>query len=339
MTEKKPILQVKNLTTRFTTPEGIVYAASDISFDVHKGEIVGIVGESGSGKTQIFLTLMGLLASNGKSTGQILFRNQDLLSLSKKELNKLRGDRISMIFQDPMTSLNPYMKVSQQMVEVLIEHQGMSMADARKEALEMLDHVQIPEAKKRFEMFPHEFSGGMRQRVMIAMSLLCKPDLLIADEPTTALDVTIQAQILDLMKDLQKELNMAIVFITHDLGVVARLCDRVFVMYAGRIVEKGSVRDIFYDPQHPYSEGLVYSTPRLDEKTHGILPSIPGQPPNLMKLPTGCSFRERCQYAIDKCQDVRPILEETEQRHKACHLDSLKDHPKTETFNGNHHNG
>lgn len=321
----KPLLEVKNLNTRFKTPEGVVYAANNINFNIYPGEAVGIVGESGSGKTQAFLAIMGLLASNGYVTGSVKFQGKEILGLSKKELNKLRGDRMSMIFQDPMTSLNPYLKISTQMTEVLKYHKGMSEREARKVAIETLEHVRIPEARKRFDMYPHEFSGGMRQRVMIAMSLLCRPDLLIADEPTTALDVTVQAQILDLMQDLRKELNMAIVFITHDLGVVAGLCDRVFVMYAGRVVEKAPVNDLFYSPRHPYSEGLLKSSIRLDEKVHDLLESIPGYPPNLQSLPQGCAFRERCAYAEEICKTVDPEFENlSDKRGKACHRKQLQ---------------
>ncbi|MGH6946335.1 MAG: ABC transporter ATP-binding protein [Kiloniellales bacterium] len=319
------ILEVENLSIRFATPEGEVRAASDVSFAIEEGETVGIVGESGSGKTQVFLAVMGLLARNGWATGSVRYRSQELLGLASEQLNKIRGVKLSMIFQDPMTSLNPFLRISRQLTEVLVEHKHVSESDARRRAIEMLDRVGIPEAAKRFDLYPHEFSGGMRQRVMIAMALLCEPDLLIADEPTTALDVTIQAQILGLMADLKRDFNTAIVIITHDLGVVAGLCNRVNVMYAGRIVETGSVRDIFYRPQHPYSLGLLGSMPRLDEVRVHELRTIPGQPPNLQALPSGCSYNTRCPYVFERCHEERPPLRQAgEARAKACHLDSLR---------------
>ncbi|MEE8271883.1 MAG: oligopeptide/dipeptide ABC transporter ATP-binding protein [Alphaproteobacteria bacterium] len=319
-----PVLSVTNLVTRFDVPDGEVCAVNDVSFEVGEGETVGIVGESGSGKSQVFMSVMGLLASNGAATGSVRYRGDEILGLPPQRLNRIRGEKMSMIFQDPMTSLNPYMRISKQLTEVLVEHKGLSERDATNRSVEMLDLVRIPEARRRISMYPHEFSGGMRQRVMIAMALLCQPDLLIADEPTTALDVTVQAQILDLMRDLKRELNTAIVMITHDLGVIAGLSDRVMVMYAGNIVETGSVRDIFYRPLHPYTEGLLKSMPRVDEKTHEDLPSIPGQPPNLQHLPVGCNFRPRCPYAFAACDSDEPLLRPIDDgRAKACHLDSL----------------
>jgi oligopeptide transport system ATP-binding protein len=239
-------------------------------------------------------------------------------------LNKIRGSRIAMIFQDSMTSLNPYLRISRQLTEVLVTHRGMGEAEARNAAIAMLDRVRIPEAKRRFDMYPHEFSGGMRQRVMIAMALLCEPELLIADEPTTALDVTIQAQILDLLRDLRRDSNTAIIIITHALGVVAGLCDRVLVMYGGRIVEEAPVRDIFYNPQHPYTHGLLRSTPRLDEASLDELRTIPGQPPNLQRLPPGCAFNERCDWRMERCLAEKPAVREAGAgRRKACHLEHL----------------
>ena len=318
------VLSVENLVTRFDVPDGEVCAVNDVNFEVGEGETVGIVGESGSGKSQVFMSVMGLLASNGKATGRVRYRGQDILGMPPQRLNRIRGDKMSMIFQDPMTSLNPYLRISRQLTEVLMQHKGMGEAEATKRSVEMLDLVRIPEARRRIAMYPHEFSGGMRQRVMIAMALLCQPDLLIADEPTTALDVTVQAQILDLMRDLKRELNTAIIMITHDLGVIAGLSDRVMVMYAGNIVETGTVRDIFYSPQHPYTEGLLKSMPRLDEDKHDKLTSIPGQPPNLQHLPAGCNYRPRCPYATDRCETEEPKLRAAgEGRSKACHLESL----------------
>jgi oligopeptide transport system ATP-binding protein len=318
------LLEVTNLNTRFDTPDGEVKAVNGVSFAIAEGETVGVVGESGSGKSQAFLTVMGLLAANGRATGSARFRSAELIGAPPQELNRIRGTRIAMIFQDAMTSLNPYLRISRQMTEVLVTHRGMSESEARKAAIAMLDRVRIPEAKRRFDMYPHEFSGGMRQRVMIAMALLCEPDLLIADEPTTALDVTIQAQILDLMRDLKRGGRTAIVMITHAMGVVAGLCDRVLVMYGGRIVEEAPVRDIFYDPQHPYTHGLLRSTPRLDEPITAELRTIPGQPPDLQHLPPGCAFHERCSWRFERCSSEEPAVRPAGQgRRKACHLEHL----------------
>ncbi|WP_420811226.1 ABC transporter ATP-binding protein [Desulfosediminicola ganghwensis] len=318
------LLDVQNLTTRFYTHDGEVCAVNDVSFSVEAGECLGIVGESGSGKTQVFMSIMGLLAKNGKAEGKVYFDGTQILDLKAAELNTLRGVEFSMIFQDPMTSLNPYLKVSRQMTEVLMEHRGMSEEDATAASVRMLDLVGIPESRKRITMYPHEFSGGMRQRVMIAMALLCEPKLLIADEPTTALDVTVQAQILELLAKLGKELNMATVMITHDLGVIAGLSDRVLVMYGGRIVEQASVHEIFNDPQHPYTRGLLDSMPRLDDEGAEALHTIAGQPPNLQDLPGGCSFAPRCEHVMAICQAERPELKESAGgRKKACHLEKL----------------
>jgi oligopeptide transport system ATP-binding protein len=245
--------------------------------------------------------------------------------MAPHELNRIRGSRVAMIFQDAMTSLNPYLKISRQMTEVLVTHRGMGESEARKAAVAMLDRVRIPEAKRRFDMYPHEFSGGMRQRVMIAMALLCEPELLIADEPTTALDVTIQAQILDLLRDLKRGGRTAIILITHAMGVVAGLCDRVLVMYGGRIVEEAPIRDIFYDPQHPYTHGLLSATPRLDEAIAAELRTIPGQSPNLQHLPPGCAFHDRCFWRFGRCSVEEPALRSAGRpgRRKACHLERL----------------
>jgi oligopeptide transport system ATP-binding protein len=317
------VLEVDDLSVRFATPEGEVAAVSEVSFAVEEGESVGIVGESGSGKTQAFLSIMGLLAANGGCTGSARFRGRELLGLPRRQLDRIRGVRLAMIFQDPMTSLNPYLRISRQMTEVLVEHKGMSEAAARAASLRLLDQVGIPDARRRFDLYPHEFSGGMRQRVMIAIALLCQPDLLIADEPTTALDVTVQAQILELLQDLRRELGMAIVLITHDLGVVAGLCERVIVMYAGRIVEEGPIEPIFDDPRHPYTLGLLRSMPRLDERRVAELSAIPGQPPNLQALPPGCAFRDRCPYAFERCLMRPELLGFDQGRAKACHLEQL----------------
>ncbi|MBY0379579.1 MAG: ATP-binding cassette domain-containing protein, partial [Burkholderiales bacterium] len=277
------ILEVKKLNVSFKTIDGVVKAANDVSFTVECGEVLGIVGESGSGKSQTVLGVMGLLASNATITGSIKFMGQELVGLSYAALNKIRGNKLSIIFQDPMTSLNPYLTIKNQMTEVLVLHKGMTKKEATVEAIRMLDFVRISDAKGRIGLYPHEFSGGMRQRVMIAMSLLCRPELLIADEPTTALDVTVQAQILQILKDLQSEFKMSIIIITHDMGVVANICDRVNVMYAGRLMETGFIDNIFYDPKHPYTNALLQSIPSLEYK-QDRLTTIPGEPPNLMNL-------------------------------------------------------
>jgi oligopeptide transport system ATP-binding protein len=318
------VLEVTDLKTTFATQEGDVKAVGGVDFAIKKGETLGVVGESGSGKSQIFMSIMGLLARNGRAVGSVKFQGDEILGLDVKQLNRVRGAKMAMIFQDPMTSLNPYLSVRRQMTEVLMQHKGVSEDAAAKQSIELLDKVQIPEAKRRLNMYPHEFSGGMRQRVMIAMALLCGPELLIADEPTTALDVTVQAQILEVLVGLQRDFGMAIALITHDLGVIARMADRVMVMYAGNIVEKGAVRDLFKDPQHPYTQGLLESMPRLDETEATRLMTIGGQPPNLQNLPSGCSFRDRCRYAFERCPVERPLLTPfAEGRSKACHLPSL----------------
>jgi oligopeptide transport system ATP-binding protein len=319
-----PVLDVNNLNTTFWTPEGDVKAVNNVSFSIDRGETLGIVGESGSGKSQIFMSIMGLLARNGRATGSVKVTGEEILGVKLAQLNKVRGARMSMIFQDPMTSLNPYLSVRRQMTEVLITHKGMNEAAALEASIRMLDQVQIPEAKRRIGMYPHEFSGGMRQRVMIAMALLCGPELLIADEPTTALDVTVQAQILDLLMQLKRDTGMAIALITHDLGVIAGLADRVMVMYGGRVIEQAPVRDVFKRPQHPYTEGLLKSMPRLDEQGITRLQTIGGQPPNMQNLPSGCAFRDRCRYAFDRCASEQPELKAiAEFRAKACHLAQL----------------
>ncbi|HIF9344648.1 TPA: ABC transporter ATP-binding protein [Photobacterium damselae] len=301
------LLDVKDLRVEFTTQDGIVTAVNDLNFSLNQGETLGIVGESGSGKSQTVFAIMGLLAKNGKISGRAEFEGRNILNLPERELNKIRAEQIAMIFQDPMTSLNPYMKVSDQLMEVLMLHKGMSKQQAFEESVRMLDAVKIPEARNRITMYPHEFSGGMRQRVMIAMALLCRPKLLIADEPTTALDVTVQAQIMELLNDLKQDFNTSIIMITHDLGVVAGSCDKVLVMYAGRTMEYGKINEIFYQPGHPYTEGLLKAIPRLDTEGE-MLPTIPGNPPNLLNLPVGCPYQERCHRVFARCHQEAPIL-------------------------------
>ena len=300
-----PLLQVNDLEVRFHTEDGEVTAVNRLNFDLHTGETLGIVGESGSGKSQTAFAIMGLLAKNGQARGSVKFNDREILGLPEKSLNAIRAQEIAMIFQDPMTSLNPYMKVGEQLAEVLMRHQGMGKREAWDEAVKMLDAVKIPEAKKRIGMYPHEFSGGMRQRVMIAMALLCRPKLLIADEQTTALDVTVQAQIMTLLNELKRDFGTTIIMITHDLGVVAGICDQVLVMYAGRTMEYGKVDDIFYRPTHPYTIGLLGAVPRLDGK-QDLLPTIPGNPPNLVRLPAGCPFQERCPHVHSPCRESAP---------------------------------
>jgi oligopeptide transport system ATP-binding protein len=285
----------------------VVRAVNGVNFELDKGQTLGIVGESGSGKSQTVLAAMGLLAKNGRTSGEVLYRGKNMLTMSPRELNDVRGNRVSMIFQDPMTSLNPYLTVERQMTEVLELHKNMTRKQAKKRAIELLEAVRIPEAARRIDMYPHEFSGGMRQRVMIAMALLCEPEVLVADEPTTALDVTVQAQILTLLKDLQRDFGTAIIMITHDLGVVAGLCQNVMVMYGGRVMEYGTADNIFYHPSHPYTIGLLGALPRLDHDGSELV-SIPGNPPNMAHMPAGCPFSERCTHAGARCGSDLPLL-------------------------------
>ncbi len=315
------LMEVKNLSVRFETPDGVVTAVNDISFSLQRGRTMGIVGESGSGKSQAVLAVMGLLAINGQASGQALFDGHDLLNMPSAALNRIRGNRVAMIFQDPMTSLNPYLTIERQMTEVLEFHKGMSRDLARQRAIESLDTVKIPDAKRRLSMYPHEFSGGMRQRVMIAMALLCEPAVLIADEPTTALDVTVQAQIVALMRELQRDHGTAIIMITHDLGVVAGLCDDVMVLYGGRVMEHGTAESIFYTPTHPYTIGLLGAVPRIEQGNRELV-SIAGAPPNMAHLPAGCPFSERCPWFEPHCASTRPVLSALEGRSqllRACH--------------------
>ena len=313
------LLEIRDLNIRFATTDGEVRAVNGIDLALDRGETLGVVGESGSGKSQLAFSIMGLLARNGRAGGSIRFDGQEILGAPPAVLNKIRARRIAMVFQDPMTSLNPYMRVSDQMAEVLMLHLGMGKTEAVAQSVRMLDAVKIPDAKGRIRLYPHEFSGGMRQRVMIAMSLLCKPDLLIADEPTTALDVTVQAQIMQLLADLQTEFGMAMILITHDLGVVAGACRRVMVMYGGRLMEKGPVDPIFASPSHPYTQGLLAAIPRVDQRDEA-LSAIPGSPPNMTSPPPGCPFAPRCGFEMALCRDTMPALEEFGlARARACH--------------------
>ena len=313
------LLEVTDLKTYFDTDEGVVKAVDGVSFHLDRGETLAVVGESGSGKSVTSLSVMRLIPTPpGRiASGQMLFEGQDLVRKSERDMRRIRGNEISMIFQEPMTSLNPVYTVGDQIAEAIVLHQGKSYREAMKVAVEMLDLVGIPEPGKRVKNYPHQMSGGMRQRVMIAMALSCGPKLLIADEPTTALDVTIQAQILDLMRKLQREIGMSILFITHDLGVVAEVADRVVVMYAGRAVEEGDVNDIFARPQMPYTLGLMNSIPRVDRAAEhqDRLEAIPGNVPNPLFLPEGCAFHPRCRFATDECKQAIPALEDTGNGH------------------------
>lgn len=312
------LLSVQDLRTYFHTRNGIYRAVDGVSFELNAGETLGIVGESGSGKSVTCYSLMGLIPSPpGRiESGKAMFDGVDLLNCTPKQARSIRGKRISMIFQDPMTSLNPYMRISDQLIEPLMIHEDITKADALKQALEMLDAVGINDASSRIHYYPHEFSGGMRQRVMIAMALITKPELLIADEPTTALDVTVQAQILELIKKMQKEIGMGVIFITHDLGVVSGLCDRVQVMYGGRIVETADTRSLFYEPKHPYTRALQKSIPSMQPKGTELY-TIEGLPPDLSKPLPGCSFAPRCEFANEGCtSDRKPELQDVNETHR-----------------------
>jgi len=321
MADTHPLLDVRDLHVRFRTPDGLVHAVNGVDFALERGRTLGLVGESGSGKSQTVLAMMGLLAPNGVASGRALHRGRDLLALPARALDGVRGDRIAMIFQDPMTSLNPYLTIERQMTEVLQQHRGIGRREARAKSLEMLDAVRIPDARRRIDLYPHEFSGGMRQRVMIAMALLCEPELLIADEPTTALDATVQARIVALLRELQQALGMAILMITHDLGVVAGLCDRVIVLYGGRVMEQAGVDDLFHRPTHPYTRGLLAALPRVDGGAKALA-SIPGQPPDLQHRPAGCPFAPRCRHVVEACRTTPPTLAPVpgiDAAWRACH--------------------
>ena len=317
------LLDVRGLRTQFHTKAGVVRAVDGVSWNVRKGETVALVGESGCGKSVSALSVMRLVsAPAGRIVeGEILFKGRNLLDLPEEEMRKVRGREIGMIFQEPMTSLNPVLTVGRQLTEPLEIHLGMTKAQAHARAIELLSLVGITDGARRLRQFPHQFSGGMRQRIMIAMALACDPALILADEPTTALDVTIQAQILELMKSLSRRLGVAILMITHNLGVVARYADRVNVMYGGKIVERASARELYADPRHPYTLGLLRSVPRLDEPRRAKLQPIPGQPPDLSRLPAGCSFAPRCTYVVDRCRvEVPPLAELSADHLSACWL-------------------
>ncbi|MBB3260866.1 oligopeptide transport system ATP-binding protein [Paraburkholderia bannensis] len=315
------LLEVENLGVRFTRRDGPhVDVVQDVSFALDAGGTLGIVGESGSGKSQTVMALLGLLASNGQSSGHARLRGEDLLAMKPAALNRIRGDRIAMIFQDPMTSLNPFLTIERQMTEALQQHRGVTRQEARNRAIEALERVRIPDAARRIGRYPHEFSGGMRQRVLIAAALMMEPDVLIADEPTTALDVTVQAQILALLREMNRERGTAILLITHDMGVVAELCDDVMVMYASRAVEKARTAALFARPQHPYTAGLLGALPRLDAPVGATLSTIPGNPPMAGARTAGCAFAPRCAYAFERCHIQAPVLQAEGTRSRACHL-------------------
>ena len=317
-----PLLDVQNLRTTFKTEDGLATAVNGLSYSLQAGSTLGIVGESGSGKSVNALSIMRLVTRPGAidPSSRVLFHGEDLLKKSEREMRAIRGNKIAMIFQDPMTSLNPVLTVGQQISEAVELHLGLGKHDARLKTIEMLDKVRIPAPEKRYHEYPHQFSGGMRQRVMIAMALSCDPELLIADEPTTALDVTIQAQILELMNEMQHETGAAIILITHDLGVVAEVCENVLVMYGGNMVEYASAQQIFDEPKMPYTQGLLASLPRLDSRKRARLEPIPGQPPNLLRLPPGCAFAPRCRYRMPICDEPVPIYRFGEGHLARCYL-------------------
>jgi oligopeptide transport system ATP-binding protein len=317
---RKPILQVENLETRFKTSDGMVYAVNGVTFDLYEGESLGVVGESGCGKSVTMMSLLQLIPQPPGiiAGGQAMFHGKDLLKLKADEIRDVRGSQIGMIFQDPMTSLNPVLTIGKQVSEPLMLHLKMNKTEALERVVELLKLVGIPEAEKRLNQYPHQFSGGMRQRVMIAMALSCNPQILIADEPTTALDVTIQAQIVDLVKRLRNELGMSVIWITHDLGVVAGFAERVIVMYAGYIIEESYVKDLYANPSHPYTVGLLNSLPRLNAEGKHRLADIPGLPPVLIEKPKGCPFAPRCPYVFDRCVENPPLMEVGVRHRAAC---------------------
>jgi oligopeptide/dipeptide ABC transporter ATP-binding protein len=329
----EPLLEVKDLKVSFRTEDGLVKAVDGVSFSLQKGEVLGIVGESGSGKSVTMMTVMRLIIDpNAVFSGQVLYKGRDLMTLSQDAMREVRGSEIAMIFQDPMTSLNPVYRVGRQIAEQILVHEDVSKSQALARAVDLLGAVGIPNPRQRVEDYPHQFSGGMRQRVMIAMALSCRPKLLIADEPTTALDVTIQAQILDLLGELKEKFGMAVMLITHAMGVIADVADRVMVMYAGRVVERGVKRDLFYDAQHPYTWGLLGSIPRLDRPKPERLTAIRGMPPSLLRLPEGCAFGPRCPHRFERCAQVPPLDDRLGTGHlDACFLEPDAKRAKRET--------
>ena len=313
------LLEAKKLSVEFATHEGVVRAVSEVNLELFAGETLAIVGESGSGKSQMLLSILGLVAGNARVTGSARFKGEELVSASEHRLNQIRGSEIGVVFQDPMTSLNPYLTIGLQLTEPLLLHKGASRKASKEQAIEMLKSVHISEPERRMEQYPHQLSGGMRQRIAIAMGLICRPQILIADEPTTALDVTVQAQVLSLLREIRERFGTSIILVTHDLGVIAELADRVNVMYAGKIVERGSVDDIFYRCRHPYTEALECSIPQFTEIRPARLDAISGNPPNPVHLPSGCAFHPRCPYRLDVCDQSVPPLESVGPGHaRAC---------------------
>jgi oligopeptide transport system ATP-binding protein len=314
-----PLLQASDLSVQFATHDGAVRAVSNVNLHLDPSETLAIVGESGSGKSQLLLSMLGLSARNARVSGSARFKGEELLGASESRLNEIRGAEIGFVFQDPMTSLNPYLTIGLQLTEPLRIHRNASSASSTREAITMLKAVHINEPESRMAQYPHQLSGGMRQRVAIAMALICRPEILILDEPTTALDVTVQAQVLSLLREIREQFKTALILVTHDLGVIAELADRVNVMYAGRIVETGPIDDIFYKYRHPYTEALQGSIPQLTETRPGRLLAIPGNPPNPLHLPPGCAFHPRCRYRLERCDKSVPPLEAVSERHrKAC---------------------
>ena len=314
-----PLLRVRDLGVSFATADGTVHAVNGVDLTVEAGQSLAVVGESGSGKSQIMFAVMGLLAPNATASGSVEFDGAELLGLGESELNRVRASQIAMVFQDPMTSLNPYMRISDQMTEVLTLHRGMSRREALAESVRLLDAMEVPEARARIGMYPHEFSGGMRQRVLIAMALSCRPRLLIADEPTTALDVTVQSRIMRLLAEMRAEIDTAVILVTHDVGIVAGSCDEMVVLYGGRVMESGPVDGVFAAPRHPYTRGLLDAVPRLDRDDES-LPAIPGDPLSMNRLPAGCPFAARCPRVAERCHDDRPALElHAQGRRFSCH--------------------
>jgi oligopeptide transport system ATP-binding protein len=321
------VLEVKDLNTNFYTDEGVVKAVDGLSYHINKGECVGLVGESGCGKSVSAMSILRLIPypPGVIEGGEIIFKGENLLEVSEERIQEVRGDRISMIFQEPSTSLNPVLSVQRQLTETLELHRGMTSKEAKAESVRLLDLVGIPDPERRVIDYPHQFSGGMQQRIMIAIALSCRPDLIIADEPTTALDVTVQAQILELLAEMRERLGTAVLIITHNLGVVARYVERLNVMYAGSLVETGPTDVIFAEPKHPYTIGLLRSVPRLDKPRTEVTEVIEGMPPNLANLPVGCPFAERCSFVMDQCQEEKPVLEEVSEGHfRACFYDADK---------------